>query len=319
MTAIGGDGATNGSGSVAGSEATRVFARYRARLHAIAYRLLGRVGDAEDVVQDAWVRWSEVDLAEVADPEAYLVRVVTRLAIDRLRSAQVQRERYVGSWLPEPLATTPDIADRVALADTVSTAMLVVLESLSPLERAVFVLREAFDYPYAAIAEMVGRSEASVRQTARRAREHVARRQLRYDTDPATRARVTRRFLAAAAGGDLTDLMAVLAPDVTLISDGGGVAPAPRRPIVGAEPVARALMTFTGRMPADPRVEVVELNGGPGIVVYSGDTPAVAITLHLVDGAVRTIHLVSNPAKLTGVRPPGSLAHRSAPGLGPGS
>ncbi|GLV52683.1 RNA polymerase sigma24 factor [Thermobispora bispora] len=281
------------------------FGEHRDRLFAIAYRMLGRAGDAEDVVQDAWLRWSAVNPAEVADPEAYLVRVVTRLAIDRLRSARARREEYVGPWLPEPIATTPDIAENVALTDTVSTAMLLLLESLSPLERAVFVLREAFGYSYGEIAEMVGRSEASVRQTARRAREHVERRRVRYDTDRTTWAEVTKRFLAAAAGGDLAGLMAVLAPEVTLISDGGGKAPAPRKPIVGVESVARALVTFAGRAPADPRAEIVELNGGPGIVVYSGTTPVAAITLHLAGGAVHTIHLISNPDKLTRLRPAG--------------
>ncbi|MGP3959123.1 RNA polymerase sigma factor SigJ [Nonomuraea sp. 3N208] len=286
-------------------QATRIFAEHRGRLRAIAYRMLGRIGEAEDVVQDAWLRWSNADTAEVADPEAYLVRVVTRLAIDRLRSAQAQREQYVGPWLPDPVVTTPDIADEVALADTVSSAVLVLLESLTPLERAVFVLHEAFGYSYAEIAEMVGRSEASVRQTARRAREHVEQRRVRYDTDPATRAEVTERFLAAAAGGDLAGLMAVLAPDVRLVSDGGGKAPAPRQAIVGPRLVAQALARFAGRMPADPRTEIMELNGGPGIVVHSGDTPVVALTLHLVGGAVHTVHLVSNPDKLTGLRPPG--------------
>ncbi|MCO5998884.1 RNA polymerase sigma-70 factor [Actinoallomurus rhizosphaericola] len=300
------------------AEATRIFDEHRDRLHAIAYRLLGRTGDAEDVVQDSWLRWSDVDVAEVTDPEAYLVRVVTRLAIDRLRSAQARHERYTGSWLPEPLVTGPDVADEVALAATVSTAMLVLLESLSPLERAVFVLREAFGYSYAEIAAMVERSEASVRQTARRAREHVERRRVRYDTDRATRAEVTERFLAAAAGGALAELMEVLAPDVTLVSDGGGKAPAPRRPILGAEAVARALVTFAGRMPPEPRVEIAEVNGGPGIVVYSGETPAVVLTLHLSDGAVHLIHLVSAPDKLTGLRPAGRHAHPRGRGIGRG-
>jgi RNA polymerase sigma-70 factor (TIGR02957 family) len=286
-------------------DAAQLFDEHRGRLFAIAYRLLGRVGDAEDVVQDAWLRWSGVDVAEVADPEAYLVRVVTRLGIDRLRSAQARHEEYVGPWLPEPLLTSPDVADQVARTETVSTAMLVLLESLSPLERAVFVLREAFGYSYAEIAEMVGRTEASVRQSARRAREHVEDRRVRYDADRARGAEVTERFLAAAQGGDLAALMAVLAPDVTLVSDGGGKAPAPRKAIAGLDLVARSLVTFAGRMPPDPRAEVVELNGGPGVVIYSGDDPVVALTLHLVDGAVHTIHLVANPDKLTGVRPAG--------------
>jgi RNA polymerase sigma-70 factor (ECF subfamily) len=278
-----------------------VFAEQRSRLLGVAYRVLGRVTDAEDVVQDAWLRWSGVDPAEVADPEAYLVRVTTRLAIDRLRSAQARREAYVGPWLPEPLLTGADVADDVALADSVSTALLVVLETLSPLERAVFVLREAFGYPHAEIAGIVGRSETAVRQLARRAREHVDARQQRYDTDGATRRRVTEGFLAACVGGDLERLMGLLAPEVTLVSDGGGLAPAPRRAIHGHELVARALVTFAGRMPADPSVALVELNGAPGVVVRSAGTPAAAVSLHLVDGLIRTIHLVSNPEKLTGL------------------
>ena len=283
-------------------EATRVFNEHRGRLYAVAYRVLGRVADAEDVVQDAWLRWHDVDPATVAAPEAFLVRVTTRLAIDRLRSAQARRERYVGPWLPEPMLTSPDIADDVALADSVSSVMLLVLESLSPLERAVFVLHEAFGYPYAEIAGFVGRSDDSVRQTARRAREHVADRRVRYDTDRATRAAVTKGFLAACVDGDLDGLMALLAPEVQLISDGGGLAPAPRKVIQGLELVARAMVTFAGRLPAAPSVHLVEFNAGPGIVVRSGDVAVVALSLHLVDGAVAAVHLVSNPEKLTGVQ-----------------
>ncbi|ONH25882.1 RNA polymerase subunit sigma-24 [Pseudofrankia asymbiotica] len=279
-----------------------MFERHRARLLAVAYRMLGRTGDAEDVVQDAWLRWSLTDVAGVADPEAYLVRIATRLAIDRLRSAQARHESYVGPWLPEPMLTSRDVAEDVALADSVSTALLLVLEALSPIERAVFVLREAFGYPYGEIAQIVGRTEATARQTARHAREHVEARHTRYNTDQATRAVVTERFLDAATGGDLRALMSVLAPDVELVSDGGGLAPAPRRAIHGLELVARALATFAGRMPPEPSVELVSLNGGPGIVIRSGQAPVVAITLHLVDGLVKTIHLVSNPEKLTGLR-----------------
>ncbi|MGI5245739.1 RNA polymerase sigma-70 factor [Dactylosporangium sp. CA-139066] len=285
------------------ADAARIFNEHRERLNGVAYRVLGRVADVEDVVQDAWLRWSAVDAAEVEDPEAYLVRVTTRLAIDRLRSAQARREAYVGPWLPEPMLTAPDVADSVALADSVSTAMLLVLESLSPLERAVFVLREAFGYSYAEIAGFVDRSEASVRQTAARARAHVEDHRVRYDTDPATRAAVTERFLAACVGGDLRRLVEVLAPEVTMISDGGGLAPAPRKAITGAELVARALITFAGRTPPSPTVEVVQVNGGPGIVVRSAGAPAAAMTLFLVDGRIATIHLVSNPEKLAGLAP----------------
>jgi RNA polymerase sigma factor (sigma-70 family) len=282
-------------------DAAEVFDRYRERLRAVAYRVLGRASDTEDVVQDAWLRWSTVDSRTVVDPEAFLVRVTTRLAVDRLRSAQARRESYVGPWLPEPMLTSPDVAEDVALADSVSTAMLLVLESLSPMERAVFVLHEAFGYSYREIAGFVGRSEPAVRQTARRAREHVEARRVRYDTDPATRAAVTERFLSACVGGDLAELMEVLAPEVTLVSDGGGLGPAPRRPIHGLELVARSLVTFARRMPEDPRVHLVHLNGAPGIVTCSGHTPVGAAVLYLVGGRVRTIHLVTNPEKLTGL------------------
>jgi RNA polymerase sigma-70 factor (TIGR02957 family) len=283
------------------ADAVRIFNEHRDRLGGVAYRVLGRVADVEDVVQDAWLRWSAADVDAVEDPEAYLVRITTRLAIDRLRSAQARREAYVGPWLPEPMLTAPDVADSVALNDSVSTAMLLVLESLSPLERAVFVLREAFGYSYAEIAGFVERTEASVRQTAARARAHVEDHRVRYDTDQATRTAVTERFLAACVGGDLRRLVEVLAPEVTMVSDGGGLAPAPRKAITGAEMVARALVTFAGRTPAEAVVEVVQLNGGPGIVVRYADGPAAAMTLFLVDGRIETIHLVSNPEKLTGL------------------
>ncbi|MEV4542770.1 RNA polymerase sigma factor SigJ [Micromonospora echinaurantiaca] len=278
-----------------------VFAEHRPLLVAVAYRVLGRASDAEDVVQDAWLRWSGVDLEQVEDPEGYLVRVTTRLAIDRLRSAVARRESYVGPWLPEPVLTAPDVADDVARSESVSLAMLLVLESLSPLERAVFVLHEAFGYSHNEIAGIVDRSPESVRQTAVRARQHVSRRRRRYDTDRATRRQVTESFLAASTGGDLTTLMAVLAPDVRLVCDGGGLAPAPRKAIDGIELVARALVTFAGRMPESPRVVIAEVNGGPGAIIYSAETPVAVIVLHLVDGRAREIHLVSNPEKLTAV------------------
>jgi RNA polymerase sigma factor (sigma-70 family) len=276
-----------------------VFDEHRSLLTAVAYRVLGRWSDAEDVVQDAWLRWSTVDLGQVDSPEGYLVRVTTRLAIDRLRSAVSRRETYVGPWLPEPILTAPDVADDVARSESVSLAMLLVLESLSPLERAVFVLHEAFGYAHTEIAAIVERSPEAVRQTASRAREHVSRGRRRYDTDQATRRKVTESFMSASSGGDLAALMEVLAPDVRLVCDGGGLAPAPRKAIEGFELVARALVTFAGRMPPEPRVVVTGVNGGPGVVIYSGDTPVVVIVLHLVDGRAREIHLISNPEKLT--------------------
>jgi RNA polymerase sigma factor (sigma-70 family) len=278
-----------------------IFNEHRSLLNAVAYRVLGRWSDAEDVVQDAWLRWCTVDVEQVENAEGYLVRVTTRLAIDRLRSAASRRETYVGPWLPEPILTAPDHADDVARSESVSLAMLLVLESLSPLERAVFVLHEAFGYSHSEIATIIERSPESVRQTASRAREHVSRGRRRYDTDKATRRKVTESFMSASTGGDLVSLMEVLAPDVRLVCDGGGLAPAPRTAIEGIELVARALVTFGGRMPQEPRVVVTEVNGGPGVVIYSADTPVVVIVLHLVDGRAQEIHLISNPEKLTAV------------------
>jgi RNA polymerase sigma-70 factor (ECF subfamily) len=273
------------------------------------------VTDAEDAVQEAWLRWSGVNPSDVTDPRAFLVRVVTRLAIDRLRRAKTRRESYVGPWLPEPILTGRDVAEDVALAESVSMAMLVVLETLSPLERAVFVLREAFGMPYVEIADVLGRKEEAVRQLARRARDHVQERRSRFDADQSEQRRVTESFLEATSTGDLEGLMAVLSPGVTLVADGGGRALAPRRPVRGAEKVARFLLAVAteermarflrsvGSEPiGDLRVSMAPVNGGPGILVASGDKPISALVFDISDGVVRTIHLVANPEKLAGVR-----------------
>ena len=297
-------------------DSARVFDEHRALLISVAYRMLGSVTDAEDTVQEAWLRWSGVNPSDVRDPRAFLVRVTTRLAIDRLRRAKTRRESYVGPWLPEPILTGRDVAEDVALAESVSMAMLVVLETLSPLERAVFVLREAFGMPYAEIADVLGRKEEAVRQLGRRARDHVQERRSRFDTDESEQHRVTERFLEATSTGDLDALMAVLSPGVTLVADGGGRALAPRRPVRGAEKVARFLLAVAteermtrflrsvGSEPivADLRVSMAPVNGGPGILVASGDKPISALVLDISDGVVRTIHLVANPGKLAGVR-----------------
>jgi Sigma-70, region 4 len=241
--------------------------------------------------------------------------VTTRLAIDRLRRAKARRESYVGPWLPEPILTRHDVAEDVTMADSVSMAMLVVLETLSPLERAVFVLREAFGMPHAEIADVLGRKEEAVRQLARRAREHVRERRTRFDADLTEQRRVTERFLQAATTGDLEDLMAVLSPGVTLVADGGGKALAPRRPVRGADKVARFLAAITseertarflqsvGRGPAsEVRVHLAQVNGGPGVVITAGAVPVSALVLDVYDGMVQTIRLVANPEKLAGVR-----------------
>jgi RNA polymerase sigma-70 factor (ECF subfamily) len=286
--------------------ATRVFSEHRDLLVGVAYRVLGSVTDAEDAVQEAWLRWSKVDPAEVANPRAFLVRVTTRLAIDRLRRAKTRRESYVGPWLPEPVLTGHDVAEEVELAESVSMAMLVVLETLSPLERAVFVLREAFGMPYAEIGEVIGRKEEAARQLARRARDHVRERGARFEADQETRRHVTERFLEAAVDGDVQTLMEVLAPGVTLVADGGGRARAPRRPVHGADKVARFLAAVATRPGQDLRTRLAQVNGGPGIVVTSEGEPVAALVLDVAGGVARTVHLVANPEKLAGVRAPGT-------------
>lgn len=234
--------------------ATDVFEEHRPVLQGVAYRMLGRLADAEDVVQEAWLRWSGADRSGVRDPRGYLVRVTTRLAVDRLRQIKARGETYVGPWLPEPYVTdfgdtVPDTAERAVLADSVSFAVLVVLESLSPLERAVFVLREAFGYPYAEIAAMLERGEAAVRQLAGRARSHVDERRPRYDVDPVQRRDLTERFLAAAADGDLEGLMAILAPDVRLVGDSGGKSRAPLRVLESPAKVGASCSAPPARAP----------------------------------------------------------------------
>jgi RNA polymerase sigma-70 factor (TIGR02957 family) len=296
--------------------AVEVFAAHRDLVFSVAYRILGTAADAEDAVQDAWLRWSAADRSRVAEPRAYLARIVSNLAMDRLRSARARREAYVGPWLPEPILTrtsgaddagATDVADDAVSADSVSTALLVVLESLTPLERAVFVLHEAFDFPYGDIADAVGRTEATVRQAGHRARGHVLARRPRFHADRGRQREVTRRFLAAAAGGDLTTLMELLAPDVTLWTDGGGKVRQAMRPVVGAARVASwfagvATRPYEGVEPAGMTVELVELNGGPGIVFSGAGRVLATLTLALDEGSrITTIHNVANPDKLRAV------------------
>lgn len=282
---------------------TDVFEEHRPVLVGVAYRMLGRVADAEDVVQEAWLRWSGADRSEVREPRGYLVRVTTRLAIDRLRQVKARNEAYVGPWLPEPYATdfgdtVPDTAERAVLADSVSLAVLVVMESLSPLERAVFVLREAFGYPYAEIAAMLDRGEAAVRQLSGRARKHVEERRPRYDVDPVQRRDLTERFLAAAAEGDLQGLMSMLAPDVRLVGDSGGKSKAPLRVIETADKVGRFLVGASRKGVPDPSFRFLELNGGPAILFLSGDKPDSVFQLDVVDGLIQSVYVVRNPDKL---------------------
>jgi RNA polymerase sigma-70 factor (TIGR02957 family) len=282
----------------------QVFHRHRRLLFAVAYRILGSAADAEDAVQDAWLKWSAADRVRVADPKAYLTRIVSNVALARLRTARHQRETYVGPWLPEPILTTGDTADAVADAESVSMAMLVVLETLSPLERAVFVLHEVFGFGHAEIAEAVERSETAVRQAAHRAREHVAARRPRFTADRARQREVTERFFAAATGGDVNALLELLSPDVTLWTDGGGKVRQALRPVVGADTVAAwfaalRTVTYQGVTPAEMRADLVEINGGPGMV-FSGQGRVVAtVTLDIgADGRITGIQNVANPDKL---------------------
>lgn len=290
-------------GAVTTETATDVFEAHRPVLLGVAYRMLGRVADAEDVVQDAWLRWSGADHADVREPRGYLVRITTRLAIDRLRQIKSRGETYVGPWLPEPYvtdfgATVPDTAERAVLADSVSLAVLVVLESLSPLERAVFVLREAFGFPYADIAAMLDRGEPAVRQLAGRARRHVEEGRPRYEVDLAQRRDLTERFLAAAAEGDLEGLMALLAPDVRLVGDSGGKARAPLRVLESADKVGRFLVGAARKGLHDFSVRFLEVNGGPAVLVLSGDEPDSVFQLDVADGRIQAVYVVRNPDKL---------------------
>lgn len=289
------------------------FDRHRRLLFSVAYQMLGSVSDAEDVVQDAWLRWSAADRGGVSDARAYLVRITTRLALDRLDSARARRESYVGPWLPEPVLTgggrvaaapaPPDPSDAAEVGEQVSLALLVVLESLSPAERAVFVLGEVFGMPAAEVAGALGRTEAAVRQMAHRAREHVQARRPRFEADRAAQQEVTERFLAACAGGDVRALLAALAPDVVLVSDGGGKVSAALRPISGADKVARFVAGIAGQGFALPglRAEITEVNGQPGIVAWVHDQPLIAISLEIAGGRIVQVLVVRNPDKLAGL------------------
>ncbi|WP_228001949.1 RNA polymerase sigma-70 factor [Nocardia australiensis] len=278
------------------------FLEHRRLLFATAYRMLGTVTDAEDILQDTWLKWNEIDRSAVRHPKSYLVRTVTNLSLNRLTSAKATRETYIGPWLPEPILTTPNVAEDAELADTVSTAMLVVLETLSPMERAVFLLREVFGYTHAEIADTLDKPEATVRQIAHRARTHVQARRPRFDTDQAERDHVTEQFMAACAGGDLNALMDLLAPDVTSWSDGGGVVTAARRPLYGPDHVARWVLGVLAKpFVAGFELEPAVINGELGVLALLGGAPVAAFTYDLVDGRIRNLRFQVNPNKLAGL------------------
>ena len=278
------------------------FLEHRPLLFSIAYRMLGSVAEAEDVVQDAFLRWQSVaeKKEEIRSSKAWLVATVTRLSIDRLRSAQRQREQYVGVWLPEPLmANTPDSQNQTgALADSISTAFMVMLETLTPDERAVFVLRQAFDYDYNEISAIVGKSETNCRQIARRAKEHLSQPGRRRPVDPAQAETLVQQFLSACRDGDVASLMAVLAEDSTLMSDGGGRVRAALRPIYGAERIARFLFGIQKNIPPEAEFRLENFNGGKGILVVSAGIPISVLTFSVTGGQIAGVYIISNPQKL---------------------
>jgi RNA polymerase sigma-70 factor (TIGR02957 family) len=273
------------------------FVTHRSLLFTVAYEMLGSAADAEDIVQETWLRWAGADHGEVREPRAYLVRIVTRQALNRLRTLSRRREEYVGEWLPEPLLTSPDVAEDVEFAESVSIAMLTVLETLGPVERAVFVLREVFELPYSDIAEAVDRTPAGVRQIAHRAREHVAARRPRIQVDRAEQQRVVNGFLEALRTGDLQALLDVLAPDVVLVADGGGEAAAVRRPIVGSDRVATLLSRFRTIAPG-AMVGTVWLNGALAARIDLAGELDTAVSLVVADGRITRIYAMRNPHKL---------------------
>jgi RNA polymerase sigma-70 factor, ECF subfamily len=282
------------------------FVAHRSLLFTVAYEMLGSAADAEDVLQDAWLRWAGVDHAQVRDPRAYLIRVVTRQALNRLRTLARSREEYFGEWLPEPLLTSPDVAEDVELAESVSIAMLTVLETLGPAERAVFVLHEVFEIPYGEIAAAVGKSAAAVRQITRRAREHVAARRPRVQVSRSEQQAVVERFLLALRTGQLQDLMEIMAPDVVLIADGGGLATAARAPVHGAERIAK-LLAGVNRVVAAFETATVWLNGAPaGRIEIDGELTAVSLVVE--NGRVTRIYAMRNPRKLARLDVPVELS-----------
>jgi RNA polymerase sigma-70 factor (ECF subfamily) len=277
------------------------FDEHRRTLFGIAYRMLGSAADAEDIVQEAYLKWRQAPRDTVATPRAYLTTIVTRLAIDQLRSARVRREQYVGPWLPEPVfdAVRPD--EPVALFESLSMAFLVLLERLSPAERAAIVLREAFDYEYGEIAEVLGKTEANCRQLVRRARERIAEHRPRFAPSPEERDRFAERFMAACATGDMQGLLAALKDDVTVYSDGGGKVSAATVPVYGAERVGKFLLGLLKKAPASFAARRAEVNGQPGLVITVDGEVSSVLTLQIGPDGVEAIYIVRNPDKLGGV------------------
>jgi RNA polymerase sigma-70 factor (ECF subfamily) len=282
-------------------QATDTFVAHRNLLFTVAYEMLGSAADAEDVLQETWLRWVKVDLEQVRDQRAYLVRITTRQALNRLRTMKRRKESYVGPWLPEPLLTAPDVAEDVELAESVSMAMMLVLETLSPTERAVFVLREAFDVGYDEIAAAVDKSPAAVRQIAHRARRHVDARRPRQSVTPGQTRAALESFRRALETGDPQELLDVLAPDIVLMSDGGGIKQAALRPIIGADKVARFMMGRLGKNKRPITVSPTVVNGSPALLVHLDGEIDGVMAVSVEDAQVTGLYYVRNPEKLNRV------------------
>ncbi|MCT9092242.1 RNA polymerase sigma-70 factor [Streptomyces sp. ASQP_92] len=290
--------------------ATEAFVAHRNLLFTVAYEMLGSAADAEDVLQETWLRWAGVDLGAVRDRRAYLVRITTRQALARLRTLGRRKESYVGTWLPEPLLTAPDVADDVELADSVSMAMLLVMETLAPTERAVFVLREVFGLEYEEIAGAVGKSRAAVRQIAHRARAHVAARRPRGSVSPGETRVVLDAFRRAATTGDLRGLLDVLAPDVVFMGDGGGIKQAILRPVRGSDKVARLLIGGLGKATA-ASLRPTRVNGHPALVLHLDGEVDTVVAVRIEEGRISGLYAVRNPEKLAYMRDETVLSRRA--------
>jgi RNA polymerase sigma-70 factor (ECF subfamily) len=296
--------------------ATEAFLAHRNLLFTVAYEMLGSAADAEDVLQETWLRWAGVDLGIVRDQRAFLVRITTRQALSRLRVLGRRKESYVGPWLPEPLLTTPDVAEDVELADSVSMAMLLVLETLTPTERAVFVLREVFDVSYEEIADAVGKSPAAIRQVAHRARAHVAARRPRGVVSETQVRGALEAFQRAIETGDLQSLLDMLAPDVVLLGDGGGVKQTVVRPIVGADRVGRLLAIGLPKIGGQASVEPVQVNGRPALIIRLNGEIDNVVTVRMDDGLITGLYIVRNPEKLLHLRQETAMSRRPAGAAG---
>ena len=300
------------SADSAGGEHAERFTHLRPLLFTIVYEILGSATESDDVLQDSYMRWAEVDLATVRDTKSYLAQLVTRQALNALRASTRRREDYIGPWLPEPLLLDErDASADVVLAESVSMAMLVLLETLTPDERAVFVLREVFGFDYDEIAGAVSKSTATVRQVAHRAREHVHARRKRFEpVDAATTAEITEQFMTAAATGDMEGLLSMLAPDAIWTADSGGKASAARRPVVGADRVAKAIIGIfrLGQKLPDVRIQTAVYNSAPAVIVYSADHLEGVFLIEVIDGKITHFYAMRNPDKLAGITIPRTIS-----------